>query len=71
MSTYLNVLQILVSLLIIVVILAQVKEGAGGLFGSAQSSIRTRRGLEKTLFQFTIILSAIFLGMSLLSLRVG
>ena len=68
MSTYLNVAQILISLVIILVILAQVKEGGGGLFGSAQSTIRTRRGLEKTLFQFTIILSAIFLGMSVLSL---
>ncbi len=68
MPTYLNLAQILVSLVIILVILAQVKEGGGGLFGSAQSSIRTRRGLEKTLFQFTIILSAVFLGMSILSL---
>ena len=71
MPTYLNVAQILVSLVIIVVILAQVKEGGGGLFGSASSTIRTRRGLEKTLFQFTIVLSAVFLGMSVLSLRVG
>ena len=69
--SYLNVAQILVSLVIILVILAQVKEGGGGLFGSASSTIRTRRGLEKTLFQFTIILSAIFLGISLVSLRVG
>ena len=69
MPTYLNVAQILVSLTIILVILAQVKEGGGGLFGSAQSTIRTRRGLEKTLFQFTIILSVIFLAMSVLSLR--
>ena len=68
MPTYLNVAQILVSLVIILVILAQVKEGGGGLFGGGSSTIRTRRGLEKTLFQFTIILSAIFLGMSILSL---
>ena len=68
MPTYLNVAQILVSLAIILVILAQVKEGGSGMFGSAQSSVRTRRGLEKTLFQFTIILSAIFVGMSVLSL---
>ena len=68
MPTYLNVAQILISLTIILVILAQVKEGGGGLFGSAQSSVRTRRGMEKTLFQFTIALSAVFLGMSVLSL---
>ena len=68
MPTYLNLAQILISLTIILVILAQVKEGGGGLFGSASSTIRTRRGLEKTLFQFTIILSGIFLGVSILSL---
>ena len=71
MGTYLNVAQILISLLIGLVILAQVKEGGGGLFGSAQSTVRTRRGLEKTLFQFTIILAGIFLAISIVSLRVG
>ena len=38
----------------------QVRE-SGGLFGGGQSSGRTRRGLEKTLFQFTIVLAAVFL----------
>jgi len=68
---YLNIGQILVSVLIVFVILIQVKEGGSGLFGSAQSSIRTRRGLEKTLFQFTIILTVVFLGISILSVRLG
>ena len=71
METYLNVTQILISLVILLVILAQVKEGGGGLFGSAQSTIRTRRGLEKTLFQFTIILAVVFLGISIFSMKVG
>ena len=70
MDSYLNVAQILISFFIVLVILAQVKEGGGGLFGSAQSSGRTRRGLEKTLFQFTIILTAIFLVISIVSVRV-
>ncbi len=69
MGPYLNVAQILVSLVILVVILAQVKEGGAGLFGSGQSSIRTRRGLEKTLFQFTIVLAAVFLVISILSVK--
>ena len=71
MGVYLNIGQILVSVLIVLVILIQVKEGGSGLFGSAQSSIRTRRGLEKTLFQFTIILTVVFLGISILSVRLG
>jgi len=69
LGIYLNIVQILVSLLILVVILSQVKEGGGGLFGSAQSSVRTRRGLEKTLFQFTIFLVGLFLIISIASVR--
>ena len=71
MSEFMNVVQLLVSILLVVVILAQVKEGGGGLFGSASSTIRTRRGCEKTLFQFTIFLSVAFVVISIISVRVG
>lgn len=65
----LNIAQILVSIVLVVVILLQVRETGSGFFGSAQASYRTRRGLEKTLFQFTIILAAVFLLMSIISVR--
>ena len=68
---YLNIAQILVSIIIVLIILLQVKEGGAGLFGSPGTTVRTRRGLEKTLFQFTIVLSVVFLGLSILSARVG
>ena len=71
MGTYLNIVQILISLMILALILSQVKEGGGGLFGSAQSSVKTRRGLEKTLFQFTIFLVGVFLLISIVSVRFG
>ena len=71
MGIYLNILQILISITIVLIILSQVKEGGSGLFGSAQSSVRTRRGLEKTLFQFTIFLAAVFLIISIASVRLG
>ena len=71
MSEFMNVIQLLVSILLVVVILAQVKEGGGGLFGSASSTICTRRGFEKTLFQFTIFLSVAFVVISIISVRVG
>ena len=71
MSEFMNVIQLLVSILLVVVILAQVKVGGGGLFGSASSTIRTRRGFEKTLFQFTIFLSVAFVVISIISVRVG
>ncbi len=67
--SFINVAQIFVSVLLVVVILAQVREGGSGLFGSAQNTVRTRRGLEKTLYQFTIVLSVIFIGISIISVR--
>jgi preprotein translocase subunit SecG len=60
LSDYLSVAAILVSIALIAVILLQVKgEGVGGL--QSGSFVRTRRGLEKTLFQLTIVLSVLWL----------
>ncbi len=64
---YLNIAQILVSVVLVLIILSQVKESGSGLFGSAQSTVRTRRGLEKTLFQFTIALAVLFIVVSIIS----
>ena len=64
---FLNIAQILVSIVLVLVILSQVKESGSGLFGSAQSTVRTRRGLEKTMFQFTIVLSVLFIVVSVIS----
>jgi preprotein translocase subunit SecG len=53
-----------------VVILLQVRGGGlGGIFGQADSTFRTRRGLEKRLFQFTIALVVLFVALSIVSLR--
>jgi len=60
LSDYLAVAAILVSIALVAVILLQVKgEGVGGL--QSGSFVRTRRGLEKTLFQLTIALSVLWL----------
>jgi preprotein translocase subunit SecG len=72
MTDYLNVAQILISIFLIIVVLMQVKgAGLGGIFGQQASVFRTRRGVEKTLFQLTIILAAVFLVMSIVSVRVA
>jgi preprotein translocase subunit SecG len=61
----LNIGQILVSLVLITVILLQAKgSGFGAGLGGTTSAFRTRRGLEKTLFQATIVLTVLFLAMS-------
>ena len=69
METAILIVQLLVSVILVLIILSQVKEGSGGLFGSAQSTVRTRRGVEKTLFQITIVLSIIFLVISIIVVR--
>ena len=51
--------------MLIVVVLMQVKGQGTALFGSAESSYRTRRGIEKLLFQFTIALVVVFIGLSI------
>jgi len=68
----LNVLQIVVSVILIVVILLQVKgSGFGAALGgmSGGSVYRTKRGLERTLFQATIILTIVFIFVSFLSVQ--
>ena len=68
-NTVVNILQIIVSLLVISIILVHVKGQGSGLFGSAEGSFRTRRGLELTLFRFTIFLVIVFIGLSIVSVR--
>ena len=71
MSTILNLIQLFVSIVLILVILFQVRELGSGLFGSATTTYRVRRGLEKTLFQATIVLVVIFIVVSILSVRLS
>ncbi|MCJ7491713.1 MAG: preprotein translocase subunit SecG [Dehalococcoidia bacterium] len=65
-TTYLNVIQIIVSAVLVVVILLQVRGSGFGELGT-QSVFRTRRGVEKTLFQATIVLAVVFILVSMWS----
>ena len=71
MQTYLQIVQILVAIMLVGVILLQVKGVGVGIFGAAQSSFRTRRGLEKTLFQFTIALVVLFIILAIVAARIA
>jgi preprotein translocase subunit SecG len=72
MLTYLYIAQIVVAVALTLVALLQVKGGGlGGIFGQADTVYRTKRGVEKTLFQLTIVLVVIFIVLSVVSLRLG
>lgn len=69
METALYLASIIVSIVLILVILLQSKGSAfSGAFGGDPSSIyRTRRGLERTLFQFTIVIAAVYVLLAIVS----
>ncbi len=69
MDTALRLIMIIVSVVLILVILLQTKGSSfSGAFGGDTSSIyRTRRGVEKTLFQFTIATGVVFVILAIIS----
>jgi preprotein translocase subunit SecG len=72
MQIYLYVAQIVLSIALILVTLFQVRGGGlGGIFGQPDTVYRTKRGVEKTLFQLTIALAILFVIISILTLRVS
>ncbi len=72
MVTAFNIVEIIISIVLILVLLVQ-SRGAGfdGTFNSDSSVFRTRRGVEKTLFQLTIVLAVVFVIVSVLSVVVA
>ena len=69
MSTYLNLAQIIVAIALTVLIMLQTKGAAlGSVFGRSDSAVyKTRRGVEKTVFNATIGLSVVFFVMAMVS----
>ncbi len=70
---FINLLQIVISGILIAVVLLQVKGSGfgaalGGMAGGG-GTFRTKRGLERTLFQATIILTIVFIFVSFLSVE--
>jgi len=66
--TYFYLIQIVLSITLIVVILLGSKGGGlSSVFGGEGSVYKTRRGIEKTLFNAAIVLSILFLLSSLIS----
>jgi preprotein translocase subunit SecG len=71
LTVSLQIIQIILSITLVVLVLLQAKgAGLGGIFGGDGGVYRTKRGIEKTLYQATIGLSIIFFVASLISVSV-
>lgn len=71
MGPYLNIAEILISVILILVLVFQLKGSGAGFVTGSVSPFQTRRGLEKTLFQITIVLAVLFIVISALSVRLA
>jgi preprotein translocase subunit SecG len=70
MPTFFVIAQMIVAIALIAVLVLQVKGGGlGGIFGQPESVYRTRRGVEKTLIQVTIVLVVVFVALSIFVVR--
>ncbi len=70
-NSILIIIQLIVSILLVTVILIQGKGvGLSNVFGGTGNIYRTKRGFEKILHVFTIILAALFLGIGFLNLLI-
>ena len=71
MRTVLIFIQIFISILLITLILSQAKgAGLGSAWGGSSEFYTSRRGVEKIIFTATIVLAALFLLVSVVSLLV-
>jgi len=72
MQTYLNIVQIILGIALVVLVLFEVRSsGMGGVFGGAQTSlIRKRRGPELLLFRLTSGTSVAFFLVAIINVLV-
>jgi len=64
----LAIAEILVSIGLIAAVLLQARgAGLGATFGGESSAYRSRRGVEKTLFQATIVMATLFVIVAMVS----
>ena len=68
-ATYVSLAQIIIAIALMVVVILQSRQsaGIGSIFGGDQGIFRTRRGVEKTLFHFTIVLAVAFVLVSIVA----
>ncbi|HJM88928.1 MAG TPA: preprotein translocase subunit SecG [Dehalococcoidia bacterium] len=65
LKDFLNLAQILISSILIVLVLLQVRgTGFGAALGGQDAAFRTKRGLQRSLHRLTILMVVVFLSVS-------
>ena len=67
----LQLVEIAVAVILVAVLLLQVRGSGTTLFGQAESSYRSRRGVERLMFRSTIVLAALFVVIAIVNVRLG
>lgn len=70
-DTAFTIVLLLLGLALIGVLLLQVRGNAGQIFGQAESTFRSRRGVERLLFRATIVISVVFIAVAIVNVRVS
>lgn len=72
METYFQIAIIVLSLVLISLSMLQARGGGlGSMFGGDSGVYKTRRGMEKTLYNMTIVTAVLFFLVSLLTVLIG
>ena len=72
MQVAIQIIQIILSITIVVLVLLQAKGGGlGSIFGGDGGVYRTRRGIEKKIYQSTIVLAIVFFVLALVSVTLS
>ena len=73
MKTYFYLAQIVIAVALSVLVLLQAKDaGLSSMFGGSDMGVyKTRRGVEKTMFNATIILGTVFMLLALLTVVIA
>ena len=72
MTEYINIAQIIISLLLVIAILMQQRgTGSSAIMGGSSASYYTKRGFEKILYVASIVLAVLFLAAAIINIVVS
>ena len=70
-DTAFTIILLILGIALITVLLLQVRGTAGQIFGQAESTFRSRRGVERLLFRSTIVIAVIFVAVAILNVQLS